>query len=90
LIDAAIEERIVSFVIAEPNDLDGDLSDKLRKRFGPIGPRIFYPSGRPSLFAFTGGRPARRPGSSAAERCGARDFEGRQFDGVERGLRARP
>jgi DNA-binding transcriptional regulator LsrR (DeoR family) len=34
LIEAAIEEGIVNFVIAEPNDLDVDLSDKIRKRYG--------------------------------------------------------
>jgi DNA-binding transcriptional regulator LsrR (DeoR family) len=34
LIDAAIEEGIVNFVISEPNDLDTELSDKVRKRFG--------------------------------------------------------
>jgi len=34
LIDAAIEQGIVNFVISEPSDLDVDLSDKLRKRYG--------------------------------------------------------
>ena len=34
LIEAAIEEGIVNFVIAEPADLDVDLSDRVRKRYG--------------------------------------------------------
>ncbi len=33
LIDSAVEEGIVNFVISEPNDLDVELSDKLRERF---------------------------------------------------------
>jgi len=34
LIEAAIEEGIVNFVISEPTDLDIELSDKVRKRYG--------------------------------------------------------
>jgi DNA-binding transcriptional regulator LsrR (DeoR family) len=34
LIEAAIEEGIVNFVISEPADLDIELSDKVRKRYG--------------------------------------------------------
>ena len=34
LIEAAIDEGIVNFVIAEPTDLDIELSDKVRKRYG--------------------------------------------------------
>ena len=34
LIEAAIEEGIVNFVISEPTDLDIELSDKVRERYG--------------------------------------------------------
>jgi DNA-binding transcriptional regulator LsrR (DeoR family) len=34
LIEAAIEEGIVNFVISEPADLDIELSDKVRKHYG--------------------------------------------------------
>jgi DNA-binding transcriptional regulator LsrR (DeoR family) len=34
LIDAAIEEGLLRFVITEPDDLDTDLSEQVRKRFG--------------------------------------------------------
>src|ERR1700677_270422 len=48
LIEAAIEEGIVNFVISEPSDLDVDLSDKVRRRYGLKSALVLKGSDQPT------------------------------------------